>query len=256
MKLKKAERQKRIVTAITANAALGVSELAADLGVSKQTVRRDLDELSVNGEVNRTYGGAAARPAGLEPSFMERRHMSVAERAQIAEVASELFGDGETIMIGPGVTTHHFAQVLATRYNRLQVFTNSLGVATIMANNSSNRVVLTPGEYDPAEGCVCGAETLAFLEKFRADTAVFSASGVDEDGVYEVHSGTAWVDRAMLQRSNRHILLLPHTKFDEPRLELICPLSALDIFVADQRPEGGLLDALNSQDVEIKTPVL
>lgn len=248
---RKAERQRHIIAAITANSALGVSELAAELGVSKQTIRRDLDELSHSGVISRTYGGAAALPMGLEPSLLERRSMHQAERDRIANAAAELFHDGDVLMIGPGVTTHHFARRLATRYDRLQVFTNSLSVGTILSSNPGIRVVFLPGDYNPTEGCMTGAESVAFLEKFRADAAVFGASGLTVEGACEVNSGVAWVDRMMLRRSQRHVLLIDGTKFDQPHLELICPVAALDVLVVDRPPTGPLAEALRAAGARV-----
>src|SRR5882724_11973456 len=86
-KPKKRDRQEHILSAINAHAAVEVSYLAEELGVSTQTVRRDLDELSVNGVINRTYGGAAVRGVGLEPTLMERSRMATSERSIIADLA-------------------------------------------------------------------------------------------------------------------------------------------------------------------------
>ncbi len=253
-KLRKKERHRHILTALAANAGMTVTDLAVELLVSKQTIRRDLDELSENGEINRTYGGAASPPVGIEPNLAERGQMMIPERTQIADVAVKMFREGETIMIGPGVSTSFFAQFLAREYQRLQILTNSLSVATIMAKSGSHRVVLIPGDYEPLEGCVTGAETLAFVEKFRADVAVIGASGIDQEGVYEAHSGISWVDRAMLSRSLRNMVLLTDDKFNHPYLEKICSLGDLDALVTNKAPEGQLLSALNDADVSCHLP--
>ncbi len=253
-KIRKPARQQRILAAITANAAASVSELARELGVSKQTVRRDLDEMSARGTLNRTYGGAATRPMGVEPTLVERQKMAQPERRLIAELAGGLIAEGDVLMIGPGATTHYFAQVLVTRFSRLQVITNSLAAATVLASNRGFRVVLAPGDYDPLEGCVVGTETLAFLAKFRADKAVFGASGIYEEGVCEVNSGVAWTERSMVQCARERILLVPHSKFNQPHLELVCPFADLTYLVSDRRPQHQLLDNITAADVRVVTP--
>ncbi len=250
-KLSKQERQHRIVTAIAANAAVGISTLAETLDVTKQTIRRDLDELSANGVINRTYGGGSIRPVGLEPSFIERSHTLIAEREAIARLAAGLLSDGEVIMLGAGVTTHYLARELALRSKRQQVLTNNINAVGVLATNSNIRIIIVPGNYESKEGCVVGEEALAFLDKFRADTAVIGASGVYRDGVCEVNSGIAWVDRAMLKRARRHILLAVSAKMDLPNLELVCPLGQIDILVTDRAPEGELRDALLAAGVKI-----
>lgn len=253
-KIRKPARQQRILAAITANASVSVSALARDLGVSKQTVRRDLDEMSASGTLNRTYGGAATLPMGVEPTLVERQKMVRPERRLIAEMAAALIGEGDVIMLGPGATTHYFAQLLAARFSRLQVITNSLAAAPVLASNRGFRVVLAPGDYDPLEGCVVGTETLTFLAKFRADKAVFGASGIYEEGVCEVNSGVAWTERSMVQCSRERILLVPHTKFDQPHLELVCSFSELSYLVTDRQPEHQLMDSITAADVRIIAP--
>jgi len=253
-KYRKRERQERIIAAINANAAAGVSELAGEFSVSKQTIRRDLDELSLNGVVNRTYGGAAVRWVGLEPTLMERSKMATVERSVIADLAVGLFSNGEVVMLSAGVTTYYLAKKIAGRYDRLQVFTNNMSAGLVLATNPGIRVVFAPGDLDPKEECVCGAETLAFLEKFRADTAVFGASGLFEGGACEVHSGIAWVDRMMLRQSRRRILLLDHSRFGRPHMELVCPMDTIDVLVSDRMPDGELRDTLLKNGVEILCP--
>jgi len=253
-KLSKQERQHRIVAAIAANAAVGISALAENLNVTKQTIRRDLDELSAEGLINRTYGGGSIRPVGLEPSFVERSNMSASEREAIARLAAGLLSDDEVIMLGAGVTTHYLARELALRSKRQQVLTNNINAVAVLAVNPNIRTIIAPGNYEIKEGCVVGEETLAFLDKFHADTAVIGASGVHKGGVCEVHSGIAWVDRTMLKRARRHILLVLSAKLDMPNLELVCPLDQIDILVTDRLPGRELLEALHAAKVKIVTP--
>lgn len=253
--MKKPARQQRILAAITANTAVSVSELARELGVSKQTVRRDLDEMSDNGSLNRTYGGAATLPMGVEPTLAERQTMARTERKRIAEAATALIAEGDVLMVGPGSTTHLFAQALVTRFKQLQIITNSVPAATVLASNRGFRVVLAPGDYQPSEACVTGTETLSFLDKFRADKAIFGASGIFEGGVCEVNSGVAWVERSMVERSRERILLVAHIKFNQPHLELVCPFSALTALVTDREPEHRLMDCITAANVRIVTAV-
>jgi hypothetical protein len=114
---------------------------------------------------------------------------------------------------------------------------------------------MTPGSSSrraiSKEDCVCGAETLEFLEKFRADTAIFGASGLFEGGACEVHSGIAWVDRVMLRQARRHILLLGLTgriwslSARWGRSTWSCPTAC---------PDGELREVLEANDVEIMCP--
>jgi DeoR/GlpR family transcriptional regulator of sugar metabolism len=251
-KLTKDERHQRILAELTADSAKRLTELAQDLEVSRETVRRDLDELGRNGIIHRTYGGAIVRPRGLEANLEARDTTFVAERKAIARAAFELIAPGEVVMLSTGSTTLYLARHLAAARKGLTIITNGLEAALILSVNPEIRVIVAPGDYDSREARLWGEETTSFLRKFQADTAVIGASGLYAGGACEADSPTAWVDRVMLERAQRKILLMIHTKFDQPKMELICPLEALDVIISDRPPEGALLAAIREVGVKLK----
>jgi DeoR/GlpR family transcriptional regulator of sugar metabolism len=56
----------------------------------------------------------------------------------------------------------------------------------------------------------------------------------------------------MLARSDMHVLLSDHGKFDTPLLERVCPLADLDVLVTDRKPPGPLARALKQAGVRIR----
>ena len=230
-----------------------VADLADQLTVSRQTIRRDLDELSSEGRLNRTYGGASAPPVGQEPSMIERGKFHMQERTLIAERAISLVSENDVVMLGGGLTTSVFAQQLSLSFQRLQILTNSLSVAAIMGKSGASRVVLMPGDYDRNEACTIGAETLEFIKKFRGDIAFIGGSGIDCNGVYEVHSGLAWVDRAMIAQCSRSVALLTADKVGSAYLEKICPLEKLSCFVTDRPIPADMARCVQEAGVKLLT---
>src|SRR5690349_7059457 len=83
----KPARHQRILDALAASPTLRMNELSEALGVSAETVRRDLKELDRRGLVSRTYGGAVRAFMG-EPAVAERRRMMIREREAIAATVS------------------------------------------------------------------------------------------------------------------------------------------------------------------------
>lgn len=243
------ERRARIVAELRANPAVRVAELARAFGVSTETIRRDLDALSDRGLVSRTYGGAAA--VAVEPSLARRARDRVEPRERIARRGVELVERQQVILIDCGSTTLHLGRRLAADRDGLTVVTNAPAIAAAVAANPSNRAVLCPGDYSPREGGVFGPETLAFLRRFHADLAVIGASGLTAEGVTEVQSGAAWVKRAMLERARRRVLLVDQTKFQQARLEVVCPLDRIDDLVTDAPPPPELATALREAGVRL-----
>ncbi len=242
----KAERHQAILAALATDPTVRISALAAGFGVSAETVRRDIEELSRAGAVRRTYGGASVVPAGLQPELSSRERMAVAERARIGAAAAAMVEPGHVVMLDAGSTTTHFARALAARGILATVLTNNLNAATELAAAPSGqiRVILCPGEVIAAERGVYGSETEAFLRRFHADMAVIGASGLTEEGPCEVVSRAAWVKRAMIARAPRRMLLADSGKFGRGLLECVCPLADLTDLVTDTMPPVSLEAAL------------
>ncbi len=256
VRLKKKERFERIIAELRASPAVRISELAQAFGVTTETVRRDIDELSRRGLVDRTYGGATAHALAREPAVNERYRLLVKERARIGALAAELVEPGDVLMIDSGSTTTHFAQRLEATAQDLTVLTNCLGVVLALAQTPDIRIVLCPGDYDGQEGGSFGSETCAFLRRYNAAKAFIGASGLSSEGPVEANSAATWVKRSMIERSDRSLLLVDQTKFCARSLELVCPLGDLNDIVADSAPGPDLRDALTAARVRLHLAVL
>src|SRR4051812_22768157 len=101
------ERRERLLEALAIDGRVVASEAAAKLGVSLDTVRRDLDELEIAGAVRRVHGGAL-----LPRRFVDRRDIDVPEKAAIAEAARGLIADGQLVLLGGGTTVLELARRL------------------------------------------------------------------------------------------------------------------------------------------------
>src|SRR6266567_8699702 len=113
-RLTKLARHKHIIAQLTAAPTLRASEIAAVLGVSGETIRRDLMELQEQKLINRTYGGAS-RPFALEPTLIDRKAIMIAEREAIGDAIADLILPNEVLMLAAGATTFHVARRLALR---------------------------------------------------------------------------------------------------------------------------------------------
>jgi DeoR/GlpR family transcriptional regulator of sugar metabolism len=108
---------------------LSVAELSSQFGVSADTIRRDLDLLSVRGFIRRTHGGAVTADYFVQGSPASAQWISsrIAEKTRIAQCASKLIQDGESLILNGGSTTRLFAFELEGKKN-LTVVTNALGI--------------------------------------------------------------------------------------------------------------------------------
>lgn len=251
-KPKKSERRRQILLELKLRPHVRISELARDYAVSTETIRRDLDALAENGLIARAHGGASAPAHGHYPSLDERASARTEERERIGRRAAELVREGETVMIDSGSTTVQAARALSWLGTPCTVITNSIPVAMTLGHGTPE-VILCPGEYLAAESAVIGTETLEFLARYNVDRCLIGASGISAEGPSEIVHGFAAVKRIMIQRAVERHLLIDSEKFDRKGLSRVGGFSELTSIVADRRPTGDLLSAIDGAEVEILT---
>ena len=250
---KKQTRQRRIVDELAFQPSLRVSDLAEKMNVSTETVRRDLDELTRQGLIGRTYGGAVAKPDMQEPGLNERHHMLVEERQKIALAAIPLLAGSKHFMIGSGATTVHVAKRMAYEMNNITVLTHSFGVATALSMNPTIRVFMTPGRYYAKEGAMHGGQTIRYLQNFRADWTILGASGLDSEGGSDAVIEASEVYAMMVQRATRSMIVADHSKFGETFAAQYAGWKSIDILVSDCEPPEKIAASLELADVRLIT---
>ncbi len=250
MSNRKTLRQQKILSEISEFPSLRIVDLARSHQVSTETIRRDLDELTQKGLLNRTYGGAV-RALSTEPSVTERHRLFTEEREHIAREALRHLSAGKMFMIGSGATTVHVARRMATDLRDITVITHSFGVATVLSMNPTIRVIVAPGDYIASEGAMAGAQTLNFLHQYSVDYAILGASGVTAEGPSEALIDCGMIYNTMIQRANKSMIVADHSKFDMAFPSNYATWQAIDRIVTDRLPSEHILNTLKKDNVEI-----
>jgi len=243
-KPKKVIRHEYILAALEGNPARRVHELSQELGVSSETIRRDLSELDQAGKISRTYGGAVRSSLVLEPALAIRIKTQVKERQRIAKEALSHLGAANSLFISGGATALYFARLLRTVTRPMVVITPAYSVAIALASNPLIQVIQLPGVLNGEEGLVCGPDTIAAIERFRAPVTVLSASGIDTNGLSEALPAAAQIYTTMISHSEHTLLLADATKFNKRALCTLCTWSGRIHLVTDAVPPDRLLTAI------------
>ncbi len=167
------ERQQAMARLITERRRLSVADLAREYDVTTETVRRDLSQLERLGLVRRVHGGAV--PADvltpIEAGLGERDRTNADLKDLIAKAAlSQLPPDGATVILDAGTTTARLAAALPTD-TRLTVFTHSVPVASRLLSLPRVELRLLPGRVRHTTQAAVGPDTVASLDRLRADVA-------------------------------------------------------------------------------------
>ncbi len=247
------EQRRRTILAHLARAdQLTVNQLAAELGASKETIRRDLAALDAQRLLRRVHGGAVPVQTGAEEAFNRRALQHRSEKQRIGARAAALFKSGDSLFIDAGTTTAAFASALA-RLSGLTVFTNSMEVAArLWAGPGEIRVHVLGGDYYGEVAETIGAETVQQIQRLRADHAVLTIGTVDaEGGFMDFNLDEAMVATAMVHHARAVTVLADHSKLGRSSQVRVCELAQVARLVTDAPPPPALAQALERAGVEV-----
>ena len=105
------ERHKLILSDLARDGVVSVSKLAAEIGVTEETIRRDLEKLERREALRRTHGGAVSiDETTYELSLEKRKATNVPEKQKLAIIAANLVFSGDTIFLDASTTTFFMAK--------------------------------------------------------------------------------------------------------------------------------------------------
>lgn len=225
-------RRKILLDLIARQGSASLDELAKTLGVSESTVRRDLEALDQTGAIKRTHGGAVY-PGELRgmPALDDRETAQAAEKRAIGRVAAAQVDDGDTVLLDGGTTTLEVARALLGR--PVQVVTNSLPIAQLIASNPTNDLILIGGYVYPRTGVAMGPLSIATMKDLRVRKTIMGAGGVVGEGVFNSNSLLVETERQMMECGQEVVLVADHTKFGRLSLTRLCGLAEIDTVVSD-----------------------
>jgi DeoR/GlpR family transcriptional regulator of sugar metabolism len=248
-----AKRHLELIELILARGQMTVNELAIHFGVSGDTVRRDLDLLANQGRLKRTHGGAVAvdNLVHQDTTFTQRTGTRVPEKRRIARAASQLVGDGETLLINGGSTTKLFAAELADKHH-LTVVTNNLGIPPALPVACFRNVYILGGEYKGDAQVTVGPVGFLSAASISVDTAVIGVGGIAvTEGLTTTVLEECSMILAMINAAQRTIVLADASKFGHRSFAHIAPLGRIQILVTNEVPPSDLAQALNEAHVEV-----
>jgi DeoR/GlpR family transcriptional regulator of sugar metabolism len=209
-------RQRAIQEAMSRQGRAEVAELAARLGVSAMTVRRDLAALERAGVLTRTHGGAVPRSALLhEATFAEKDRRQQAQKAAIAAEAVRRFvRPGVSLYLDTGTTAMQVARTLPAGLD-LRVFTNNLRAALELFGRPGVEVSVYGGRLGTRNPDLTGAWAVLAGGGFAVDVAFLGCDTLDpaRGEAYAADEASAVLSRAVQARAQRIVLLADSAKW-------------------------------------------
>lgn len=232
MDSKKSERFKAMHKALQGEAAVHLRDMAALLGVSEMTVRRDLVD---NAHGLRLLGGHVTRSGAPEPDYQvaEQDQRNIAEKRQIGILAARLVRPGDTIFIDCGTTTPFIIDALPDDLE-FTALCNSLNVLLKLQQKPHCTVILCGGILDRRNMVFESRAEVGIIDGIRVAWAFISAAGVSAaHGVTCYNLNEVEVKRRVMARAQTCVLVADHTKFEQVRAAHFADLADFQRVISD-----------------------
>lgn len=245
-------RRKKILELLRRDGQVRVTQLSELLGATPVTIRSDLDALEQDGYLERTQGGAIQTTKNYYNMEFQRRkqeHMDL--KKAIAAYAAGMVRDGNTLFINSGTTTYFTAIELKKRKN-LNIVTNSISVAVELGDVPTFRVILLGGEINAQYSFTYGEAAREQLSRFKADYAILSIDGVShQSGLTTYHAEESVIDRIMMERAQRTMVVADSTKLDRESFSHVSDLSGIVCWITDENADRALTERIAQNGVEV-----
>jgi DeoR/GlpR family transcriptional regulator of sugar metabolism len=246
----KPNRRDLILSELAKRQTVGVAELAALLGVSEATVRRDLGRLEADGLLRRIHGGACLLEEHDELPYAYKVTAFLPEKKRIGAVAASLVQDGQVIGCSGGTTVSQFVRALMHR--SVTVVTNAVTVAMELARSNHAQVIVTGGLLRGRSYELVGTLTERALQDFNLDVAVIGVDGLSvAGGLTTFNQAEAYANRALISRAREVWVVADHSKLGKVTPAVIAPIDRLHRLITDSGAMPERIEELRSRGIEV-----
>ena len=247
------ERQKRILELLNNEGSVMVSKLSVELGVTEETVRRDLEKLESKEMLRRTHGGALRMDEGsYEFSLEKRKALNVEVKMALARKAVQYIATGDVIFLDASTTTFYMAKELKTMKN-ITVITNSIRVINELSGIEGIKVIAVGGIVSNNQSLIGSMTENLIANNYFADKMFFSSRGIGENSsILESNEQECFIKQSMHKNSKVHFYLCDKSKFGRVGYMRLLPFENIQYLVTDaEKIESPLKETLEEFGVEI-----
>nr|WP_244986866.1 DeoR/GlpR family DNA-binding transcription regulator [Oceanobacillus caeni] len=249
MEVLKVERLDEIKEYIKKNVTVSLDELVSVFGVSKNTIRRDVDILVKSGEFSKIYGGVSVNRSTIIP-FQDRSIQNQSAKQQIAKQAASYVEDGDIIFIDSGTTTVEMFHFM--KHKEVTVITNNMDFVIAALPFENLNVFSTGGMLERKTKSLTSIHNKEIIKGYNINKAFLASSGISlKNGVTNSLPVESYLKACVVEKSDEVFLLVDHHKFDKYSLTTYCSLEQIDYLLTDKQPAIPYLEFLKKHDISL-----
>lgn len=228
----KEERHQYILNRISKDNRIYVTTLSEELGISDDTLRRDLVELDIKGLLTKVHGGAIAK-SGISIKFTERLNTATTIKQQMATKVIPLFREGDIILMDGGTSNLEVARRIP-KDMALTIYTNSFPIVNELFNHPQLDLIFLGGKVFPFSQVTVGISVFQLLQTITPDWVILGISDIHpEKGLTCPDREEAMIKRCMIERGIKRIILADSYKLDTARAYHVASLGDIDYIVTE-----------------------
>ncbi len=245
------ERQKRILELLNAEGAVWVSKLSAELGVTEETVRRDLEKLEKQEMLTRTHGGAVSiEESTYEMSLENRKQINSDIKEKLAKAAAAHIMPGDTVFLDASTTTFYMAKELKKMRN-ITVITNSLRVINELSGIENIKLIAVGGQVGKNQSFIGSIAENTITDCYFVSKMFFSSKGVTENaGILESNEHECSIKQKMLENAKTKYFLCDKSKIGRVGFVKLTSLETIDYFITDAEPGNEYKEKFEENNIE------
>ncbi|MFJ5963188.1 DeoR/GlpR family DNA-binding transcription regulator [Bacillus sp. NPDC093026] len=229
-----------------------LDELMAHFGVSKNTIRRDVQTLVESGVLKKVYGGVAVNHSTLV-TYQERKTRHLSKKQLIGQMAASFVEDGDMIFVDSGTTTLEMLPYLADK--QVTIVTNNVDFITQAMPYANLTIFSTGGMLERKTNSFVGYQSVERLKTYNVNKAFIASTGLSIDhGVTNSSPLETDLKKTLVHKSETTFLLVDDSKFNHFALTTFCDLHEIDVVVTNQQPNEEYLQYGKEHDVRFVTP--
>lgn len=246
------ERQKKILEILNMEGAVMVSKLSCELGVTDETVRRDLEKLEAKELLRRTHGGALPMDEGsYELSLEKRKVLNVEAKQAIAHKAVQYIASGDSVFLDASTTTFYMAKEIKNMKN-ITVITNSLRVINELSGVEGIKAIAVGGVVSNNQSLVGATAENYITENYFADKMFFSSKGIgNSTGILEGNEQECYIKQRMIANSRVHYYLCDKSKVGRVGYMKLTAFENVEYLITDARFDEELSGIMEESGVEV-----
>ena len=250
----KENRIQELKNYIMANERASLDDLCTLFNVSKNTMRRDINELEKQAIIKKVYGGIVLNDKKTTEPFESREEKNITSKQIIAKLASQFVQDGDIIYIDSGTTTMHMIPHLAEIRN-LTIITNNLNVIMGSLPYPNLNVLCTGGVLFRTTNSFVDMDAVNSLKKFNISKAFMASTGISiTKGITNSSSFEYDIKRYMVENCDTVIVLADDTKLGRVSLRTYWELKDIHVFITNELPGSEFVDFFESNNIKLITP--